>query len=259
MSSSKIIKCARQRDLKVSNVSYGGLSGADEQIPARGGAFLPLNFRNASSGTGASESAAAEAALPDSAEVDPGMVMVAEAELQQKLEAAFHKGIDEGRQQTERGLANVFRSLREAIDATMRLREKVLRESEEDLLKLAIMVARKIVQQEIRHDPQILANIVGETVSCCSDLDKITIRLNPDDCTLVSANRNFYLSGIGANTQVSLIPDEAILPGGCMVDTVTGTIDARIDVQLDEIYRKFMETRGVPDSDVSGQSEEIAL
>lgn len=259
MSSSKIIKSARLQEVRVSNVSYGGLSAADEQPPVSAGTFLPLKFRENESSAGVANAKEVEAPLPEKLPADPGMTMIAEDELQQKLEAAFHKGIDEGRQQTERGLANVFRSLREAIDATMRLREKVLRDSEEDLLKLAIMVARKIIQQEIRQDPQILANIVAETVSCCSDLDKITIRLNPDDCSRVSADRNFYLSGIGANTQVSLIPDEAILPGGCMVDTVTGTIDARIDVQLDEIYRKFLETRGVPDGDVAGQSEEIAL
>lgn len=256
MSSSKIIKSARLRDLCVADVTYGGLASAGEQAPAPGGAFLPLNFRDAGSQASSETRGveAAEAVIPD-----PGTMMIAEAELQQKLQEAFQKGVDEGRQQTERGLANVFRSLREAVDATIRLRERVLRDSEEDLLKLAIMVARKIIQQEISHDPRILANIVAETISCCSDHDKITIRLNPEDCSRVSANRSFYLTGIGANTQVSLIPDEAILPGGCMVDTITGTIDARIDVQLDEIYRKFLETRGVPDDDVAGLSEEIAL
>lgn len=253
MSSSKIIKSTRLREVRVANVTYDGLSSAKEQTSS-GGGFLPLTFRDTGSAA-APDPQEAEAAGLDTATLQPGMMMIDEAELQQKLEEAFHKGIDEGRQQTERGLANVFRSLREAIDATMRLREKVLRDSEEDLLKLAIMVARKIIQQEISHDPQILANIVAETISCCSDLDRITIRLNPDDCSRVSADRSFYLSGIGANTQVSLIPDETILPGGCMVDTVTGTIDARIDVQLDEIYRKFLETRGVPDDDVASQSE----
>ena len=258
MSSSRIIKSARMRDLHVADVTYGGLSSAHEQDPAPEGSFLPLNFRDTGS-SAAPEVKQAEAAALENAAPDPGTMMIAEAELQQKLQEAFQKGVDEGRQQTERGLANVFRSLREAVDATIRLREKVLRDSEEDLLKLAIMVARKIIQQEISHDPRILGSIIAETISCCSDHDRITIRLNPEDCSRVSANRSFYLTGIGVNTQVSLIPDEAILPGGCMVDTVTGTIDARIDVQLDEIYRKFLETRGVPDDDVAGQSEEIAL
>ena len=256
MSSSKIIKSGRVEDVDVCNVSYGGLtdSGGAGSCPAL--EFLPLQFNDQPGKRRRAPGSVADAPPQAPQALDPGMMVIAEEELRQKVEEAFQKGIDEGRQQTERGLANVFRSLREGIDAITRLREKVLRNSEEDLLKLAIMVARKIIQQEIKHDPKILANIVAEAISSCSDLDRITIRLNPDDCSRVSANRHFYLLGIGANTQVSLIPDEAILPGGCMVDTVTGTIDARIEVQLEEIYRRFLETRGLPD-EVSGASEDI--
>ena len=34
--------------------------------------------------------------------------------------------------------------------------------------------------------------------------------------------------------------------GGCLVESATGTVDARIDSQLDEIYRILLEERSTP-------------
>ena len=44
------------------------------------------------------------------------------------------------------------------------IREKIIKESEEELLKLAFMVAKKIIRQEIKHDRQILTQLVSEAL-----------------------------------------------------------------------------------------------
>ncbi|KAF0219419.1 MAG: flagellar assembly protein [Geobacteraceae bacterium] len=250
MSSSKVIKSGQLAEHSVSSVSYLVLSGAAAADVASSNAdgFQPLVF-NGSAGVdqiSVTPPGGEEEVPVEMAPLAEGMQLISEDELQRKLDETFQKGVDEGRQAAERGLSNVFKSLREGITGITRLREKVLRESEDDLLKLAIMVARKIIQQEISQDPQILANIVAAAISGCTDLDRVNIRLNPEDYHLVAADRQLYFSGIGRNTNITMTPDDAILPGGCMVETVTGTIDARIEVQLDEIYRRFVEERGMP-------------
>lgn len=249
MSSSKVIKSNALQEHSVSAICYRALSGEAGlgRVYSGGEGFVPFNFNDADLYEAPAELPVVEE-VPPPAEVplDEGMMLVSEEEAQLKLEEAFQKGVDEGRQGAERGLANVFKSLREGIAGINGLREKVLRESEDDLLKLSIMVAKKIIQQEISQNPQILANIVAATISSCVELDKINIRLNPEDHELVAANRQLYLSGSSQNMQITLTPDDGIMSGGCMVETVTGTIDARIEVQLDEIYRSFMEERGTP-------------
>jgi flagellar assembly protein FliH len=246
MSSSKVIKSELLARHAISNVNYAVLPSETRIV--RGSAdddFVPFLFPSAEQ--------AAPTPLPDEAEVfaepppsSEEMAVMAEQELQQRLQEVYQRGVDEGRQAAERGLANVFKSLREGIAAVTGLREKVLRESEDDLLKLAIMVARKIIQQEISQDPQILANIISAAIGVCTELDKVTIRLNPNDYQLVNSEKERYLSGSGTDARISLTPDDSIVSGGCMVETVTGTIDARIDVQLEEIYRRFIEERGMP-------------
>jgi flagellar assembly protein FliH len=167
-------------------------------------------------------------------------------ELDQQISEAYRRGVEEGRQVAERGLAHVFRSLREGVDSLARLREKVMRDSEVDLLGLACLIARKIILQEIRQDPRILANIVTAAVSCCSEEEKIIIRLSPGDYQSVTQNRQLFLSGRDDESRIKIVPDDQVKHGGCMVESPTGTVDARIEAQLDEVYNRCLEERGIP-------------
>lgn len=176
----------------------------------------------------------------------PGMVVLSEEELQSRVNEVFQNGLEEGRRQAERGLANVFKSLRDGVAALNDLRSRVVKESEEDLLKLAVMIARKVIQQEITQSPRVLSRIVAAAVSECSDRDRVVIHLNPNDYAVVAADRQVFLGALGEEGQISLISDDAIGPGGCLVETATGTVDARIEAQLDELYRALLEERSTP-------------
>jgi flagellar assembly protein FliH len=160
-----------------------------------------------------------------------------------RVQEGYDKGIEEGKRQAERGLANVFRALREAVDELSGLREQVLREAEEDLLKLAIMVARKVIHQEIATDRLILAKVVAAAVNSASEREEIVIRLNPEDHRLVQAHKNLYLNGFNDDRLLDLKSDDSVAQGGCIVDTAMGEIDARTDAQLDEIFKRLLEEK----------------
>jgi flagellar assembly protein FliH len=162
---------------------------------------------------------------------------------EQQVQESYEKGFEEGKRQAERGLANVFKALRDAVEDLVTLKEQVLRASEEDLLKLAVMIARKVIHQEITTDRLILAKVVSAAVSNASDRDELVIRLNPEDHRLVSAHKHLYLNGCSDERFVELRADDVIPPGGCIVDTVMGEIDARTDSQVDEILRRLLEEK----------------
>ena len=61
---------------------------------------------------------------------------------------------------------------------------------------------------------------------------------------MITSNRELFLGGIGEDRQITLKSDEATTLGGCVVESSTGVIDARIEAQLDEIYKGLVEERG---------------
>ncbi|ANA39337.1 FliH/SctL family protein [Geobacter anodireducens] len=249
MSSSKasrIIKVDQLPPQSIRSYSFGFIAAeAPSELPPEADGFVPCAL-----GAPAPLPGLLLEEEPEPAPVVPfdleGKVVLAEDELQSRVDEVFRNGMDEGRRQAERGLANVFKSLRDGVAALTGLRSRVMKESEEDLLRLAVMIARKIVQREVAQDPQVLAAIVAAAVGGCTERDRVVVRLNPDDYAQVSVNRQAFLEGLGEESAITLAPDETIGPGGCLVETATGTVDARIEAQLDEIYRSLLEERSAP-------------
>lgn len=168
---------------------------------------------------------------------------IPEEEHARKLQESYDRGFEDGKRQAERGLANVFKALRDAVEELSGMRSQILRETEDDILKLVFRIARKVIHQEITTDRLILAKIVSAAVNSSSERDEIVLRLNPEDHRLVNAHRNLYLNGLSEDRQLELKADDSVSPGGCIVDTIMGEIDARAETQLDEMFRRLVEEK----------------
>lgn len=245
MSSSNVIKSNGPAE---GFVSFGFAEFTEEAVASGncegGDNFIPLNF-----GRWGEEAAPQEVeettevdAEPAEAEPEVAVPVIPEEEAARKVQAAFNEGVCEGSRQAEESLSKVSEALAKALLSTGGLRQKVMQECEEDLLGLAVMIARKIILQEISIDRRILVNIVKEAVSNVSEGDEVVVRLNPADYEIVADNRQFS-PGANEKRRMTLKADEGIPSGGCLVDTSMGAIDARIDAQLDEIFRRFTEER----------------
>jgi len=173
-----------------------------------------------------------------------GLLRISEDELQSKIQEGFAKGCEEERRKADEDLAGICSALSEAISVVSKLRDRIVRESEDELLKLAFLVAKKIVRQEIKHDRRILAQLVSEALRGFPEQHDIVVSLHPEDYKVITSNRELFLAGIGEDRQITLKADETTTLGGCVVESSTGVIDARIEAQLDEIYKGLVEERG---------------
>lgn len=205
------------------------------------------------------ETAPAEMAVevpePVFADVEPLPPGISEEELALRMEEAYNQGLADGALRAGEELKGACKSMGAALKELNGLREKVLRESEEDLLKLAMVVAKKIVRQELTVDRRILANVIRAAVTGVAEREDIVIRLNPDDFKAVSANKKLFLG----NEQVTIKADETVASGGCMIDTTMGVIDASIEDQLEEVYRRLLEERGIAMSGTEDEEDVVEV
>lgn len=239
MSSSKIFKSAETEGIVVTDYTFGQVGQANSGVHETG--FVPMGLFD-SSEINAAQAGGGTEETPEVVE-PPGVVMT-EEELDKQLRDTFNSGLQEGKNLAERGLVNVFRSLRTAAEGIRDLREKVMRESEEELLKLIIMVARKVILREVKTDRSILENMVQAAVAGLSERDTITVRLHPDDHAMITSGHGDLFQQELKSDRINFKADATVLPGNCQIDTEMGTIDASIDGQLDEIYRRLLEERG---------------
>jgi len=233
MSSSKIIKMADRNGTGVSEFSFrnigqpGGLVSAEQGT----GGFVPMALFQ----VGDTQDLAVDAGPP--------VIEISEEDLNQRTSDAFNSGLKEGKELAERGLVNVFRALRSTSETIHNLRDKILRESEDELINLVMLVARKVILHEVTQDRTILAGVVQNAIATLSAREEIIVHINPDDYLLVTSGHDELLHKELLNERLSLKPDPSITPGFCLVETEMGTIDASLEGQLEQIYRSLIEQR----------------
>jgi flagellar assembly protein FliH len=238
MSSSKIIKQADYIDAGATEYSFRSINHTTAvtagSVQSSVG-FVPLGLFQ---GFDQPDSSGDEAE-----DTGPPPIEISEEELNRKLSDSFNAGLKDGKELAERGLVNVFRALRSSSESIHDLRDKIFRESEDELINLVMLVARKVIIREIEQDRSILAGVVQNALAGLSAREEITVRINPDDYLLVTSGRDELLQKELLNERLLLKPDPSVGVGFCLVDTEMGTIDASLDGQMEQIYRTLLEQR----------------
>ena len=171
---------------------------------------------------------------------------VTDEELQRYQEESYQRGLQDGKNLAERGLLNVFRGLRTAAEELQALREKVLHDSEDDLLSLSLALARKVIAHEVMQDRMVVLRLVKAAVVDLNEQDELVIRIHPDDHAMLTTTRNETLQQELAAIRFVLKPDPSVQLGSCLIETALGTVDAGFEAQLDDLYRRLLESRTEP-------------
>jgi flagellar assembly protein FliH len=106
-----------------------------------------------------------------------------------------------------------------------------------DALEIGFLVARTLLEAEVRQNPQAVFQLVRQAVRRAGDSRRIAVRLAPDDAAAVNAeNARAPLFGPAA-ARVEVVADAALARGDCVVDTDFGRVDGRLETRLAELRR----------------------
>jgi type III secretion protein L len=153
-------------------------------------------------------------------------------ELKARAQQEYQRALEEGRRQGyEAGTNEAAQLLAEA----RALREKLIRETEPQLIKLALKVAEKIIGHELDHNKDEIAQIVGNALETVRQQRDIIIRVHPTDLKNLEQAKAQLIARLGRAKDIDLRGDQSIKRGGCIIDTEIGTIDAQLETQLEQI------------------------
>jgi type III secretion protein L len=157
-----------------------------------------------------------------------------EAECLELKEIAKKEGYDEGLHQFNEHLLNFDRKLR-----ALKL------ELQQQILPLALKAAKKIVGNALEVNPETIVEIVMQTLTPITQNQRYTIYVNRADKDVLEANKP-KIKQILEHVQTLTIQERAdVAPGGCIIETESGIINASIENQwraLEAAFGKFMKS-----------------
>ena len=151
-------------------------------------------------------------------------------------------GESEGRAAYTAGLQQL-EQLAQSLNQTV---EQSLDEAEEMMVSIVFESVCKIIGDALATREGIVS-VVQEALRRTRGKSALVIRVNPLDLDLIEESAAF-----GIASEADWRADETVPMGGCIVESEYGTLDARIETQLNQLKRTLLATHHKPGGEIGG-------
>ena len=148
-------------------------------------------------------------------------------------------GVERGRKDVE---SQVERFLA-AIEEIAALKNKLYEGSEEDLVDLILAAVNKIIRKELDLDRKIVAGVIKDALKNLAGKKDILIRVNSQDYFYILEHKKRLFAEDGDLRDVRFEEDDSVGIGGCLIESGSGEVDARIEKQLEMLEEAMRSAR----------------
>ena len=153
-------------------------------------------------------------------------------EAEEEKKSGFEQGYQEGLESFNKHLFALDRELQE-------LRAEI----QKKLLPLTLSAARKIIGEELKIHPDRIVDIVLNSLKPVTQHKKIIIYVNKSDLDILEQERPKIKDIFEHLQSLSIQERDDIEPGGCIIETEAGIINAQLENQwraLESAFESFM-------------------
>ena len=118
--------------------------------------------------------------------------------------------------------------------------DELVSRGEGELVRLSIRIAQKIIGEELRTNADTILGIVREALRPIRRARSVVIQVSPDDELCAREKAVAFRALFGDVAEVSVVADPAVAPGGCIVESDIGVIDAQLQTQLKSLEQALL-------------------
>jgi flagellar biosynthesis/type III secretory pathway protein FliH len=134
---------------------------------------------------------------------------------------------------------NIFPQACQAINSVVtklnQFYEQVFAEQKEEIAKLSVEIARKILMQKVEDGDYEIQSIVKEALNKAPTQQDIVVHLNPED--LAECQKALQNEPDGTLTDVKFVSDSNIGRAECLLESPKGIVESMINEHLDRISK----------------------
>jgi flagellar biosynthesis/type III secretory pathway protein FliH len=113
------------------------------------------------------------------------------------------------------------------------------------VITLSLAAAEQVVKKEVQNDDRIILNQIREGLKRISGVERLKLRLHPDDEKIVRQSRTELLAHVDSVRDIVVEPDESVSRGGCILESESGSVDATVETQTKKMSELLTEARGL--------------
>ena len=160
---------------------------------------------------------------------------------QSEIELATAQGYQQGWEKAQAEAASLLAAVQQMSAEVQAWREKTIASSEPEVLAMIRQMAVVLFGDGVVLDDAALQANLGRIMEQTKSLGNLRIYLNPADANrLEPAWKETQSLVLGSSFKI--ITSDEIKPGGCFIDGESGSLDARVETQLEAVLGVFDQT-----------------
>ncbi|OGX68360.1 MAG: hypothetical protein A2189_04125 [Paenibacillus sp. RIFOXYA1_FULL_44_5] len=167
-----------------------------------------------------------------------------EAHRQQAIEAGFQagyeKGVEQARLDVQQQYQNQIEEAISIVEQAVSEKTKIIASAEPFLIDLSCAVAEKIIGFAMQERPEWLISQIRTLLVRKKEGGVITLCVCPSQYSFINNAREELSLAVDSQTELQIVPDLSVHENGCMIRSAYGSIDARVETQLDEIKKALL-------------------
>jgi flagellar assembly protein FliH len=167
-----------------------------------------------------------------------------ESYLQEVNRQGFDEGYRIGVAQAEGDLklqwADRLHEAQTIVEHAYETKEKVINEGESFLVELSCSIAEKIMNHKLVEAPEMSMKLFEKALTHRKEQGVIVLCVSPSQFAYVQAAKDELIVLLDSQAELQIVPDSSIKEGGCIVRSAFGSIDARVDTQLEAIREQLL-------------------
>ena len=154
-------------------------------------------------------------------------------------EKGFAQGEKDGQESGQRRLEVVIKQINALLTQIENQKRTLFQRFEQDLVEFAFCVIKKILQRESRLTAGVIKDTLSAALKKTEENRQVILHVNPLDYKYLLAHPDQIPWVLNDRERIKILEDEAIIPGGGLLETEWGVIDATIEGQFDRIVEQI--------------------
>jgi flagellar assembly protein FliH len=120
-------------------------------------------------------------------------------------------------------------------------RNEIIQESENQVVALVLAIAKKVIKVISENQKNVVINNIVQSLQKLQQKSDVIVRVNLADLEIATKHKQDILKMAERVQTITIAEDSTVDPGGAIIETDFGEIDARIASQLREIEDRILE------------------
>jgi flagellar assembly protein FliH len=154
---------------------------------------------------------------------------------------AYETGLQKAEEENESKISGVLIKLNHLVEGLTEAREEYLNNQEETVIEIVLLALGKILGAELA-TPKGVAASVRKVLRQVAKKENLIIHVSLSDFKMLEPHQDDLFLGIATRIP-QLVPDERVDIGGCIIESSSGSIDGRLEVQLQMLTETLLKAR----------------